>query len=266
MRYRNLLLLFFGLPLAVLAADPSEVLPHQLQLIKDAGYIIVKRFDVGHGLTGWALMRDGRGSVVYSTNDGQLVIAGNVVDAAGQNLTESFVAQYVPRPDLNGIVDALAHSGYIADRPSGTPRRIVYVIFDANCPYCSVAWHVLHTYVPGGLEVRWLPVATVSSSSPNRAAAILTAKDPLAALATNEDNFVPEAHQGGIEPAAVVPEAVVRTLKSNEEIMTRLSSTTTPTFVWVDDKGATQFNVGLPQPPRLLEIVGNVPPASSSAR
>ncbi len=40
-----------------------------------------------------------------------------------------------------------------------SPKRILYVFFDANCFYCHLTWRALQAYEKAGLQVRWVPVA-----------------------------------------------------------------------------------------------------------
>src|SRR5208282_2086159 len=133
----------------------AEKLPKPIQTLVDAGYLVAKRFDAGHGLTGWVVARQGHSAIVFTTADQQLLISGNLVDASGQNLTMQFANEYIPKPDLKPVYDDLAKATFIDERPADTPRRIVYIVFDPNCPYCSVAWQSLRSHVATGVEARW---------------------------------------------------------------------------------------------------------------
>ena len=246
------------------AAPAAEKVPKPIQTLIDAGYVVGKRFDAGHGLTGWVVSRQGHNAIVFTTADQQLLISGNLVDASGENLTQQFANEYIPKPDLKPVYDDLAKATYVDEKPNDTPRRIVYIVFDQNCPYCSVAWTSLRSHVATGIEARWLPVAYLQANSAGRAAAILGAKDPAGALATNESGYNAQTHQGGLEPAATVPDAVTRALKANDDLLKRLGSTATPTFVWLDDHNAVQTYVGLPPPIKMLEIVGVAVPGTPS--
>lgn len=92
----------------------------------------------------------------------------------------------------------------------GTGRRILYVVIDPNCPYCHKLWERLRGPVARGeLQVRWIIVGYLTSTSLGKAAAILQAEDPVEALRVNEEDFGfrDEDAGGGIEP---LPEARVR--------------------------------------------------------
>ncbi len=92
----------------------------------------------------------------------------------------------------------------------GTGRKVLYVIIDPNCPYCHKLWERLRGPVERGeLQVRWIIVGYLTPSSFGKAAAILQAKDPVAALRVNEEDFGfrDEDPGGGIEP---LPEEAIR--------------------------------------------------------
>jgi thiol:disulfide interchange protein DsbG len=248
------------------AASSSDQLPKPIQTLIDAGYAISKRFDAGHGLTGWVLTRATHSTVVFTTSDQQVIISGAVVDASGQNLTQTFLTQYAPKPDLRPIYDELAKTSYISEHPADPAKRIVYILFDPNCPFCSDSWKALRSLVATTVEVRWVPVAYLQANSTGRVAAILSAKDPVAALATNEEGFHADTHQGGIEPATTLPDSVSKALRTDDDLMTRLGSNATPTFVWLDAHNEVQTYVGLPSQLKMLEIVGVAAPGAAGGQ
>ncbi|HHQ43048.1 MAG TPA: thioredoxin [Chromatiales bacterium] len=92
----------------------------------------------------------------------------------------------------------------------GTGRKVLYVVIDPNCPYCHKLWERLRGPVERGeLQVRWIIVGYLTSTSLGKAAAILQAEDPVAALRVNEEDFGfrDEDPGGGIEP---LPEEAIR--------------------------------------------------------
>jgi thiol:disulfide interchange protein DsbG len=238
----------------------ADTIPKSLEPLRAAGYQIGKHFDAGHGLTGWVVTYSGQTKILFTTADGEGLISGSLFDAEGHNLSAGFGSQYIVKTDLKPVYADLAKSSFVAEHGPGAVQRIIYVLFDPNCPYCSVAWKALRPYIGAGLEVRWVPVAYLQSDSAPKAAAILGAKDPLAALKSNEESFDAKAHEGGIPAAASVPDAVAGVLKHNEELMGRLGSSATPTFVWIGADKEIQTQAGLPPPLKMLEIVGLASP------
>ncbi len=96
---------------------------------------------------------------------------------------------------------ALTHTQYIAEGKQGP---VVYLFLDPNCPYCHKLYDQLQEKVAKGkLRLRVVVVGFLSPSSHAKAAAILSAADPRAALAKNESGFAIRdgRPEGGIAPA-----------------------------------------------------------------
>ena len=97
---------------------------------------------------------------------------------------------------------ALSHTHY-GERGSKGP--IVYDFLDPNCPYCHQIYTWLQNPINGGLlRVRFVVVGFLTQSSKGKAAAILAATDPLAALKQTENGFTmtKAGPEGGINPAS----------------------------------------------------------------
>ena len=242
--------------LANAATQPKEDQAAALTFLKSKGYQVGRHFDAGHGLTGWIVSRAGNPNVIYTTSDGQVALIGALVDTAGKNLSEDYLVQYGSNPALPKAFEELGASHYIAMKPTGATQRIIYIVFDPNCPYCSVAYKAFRQYASAGIEYRWVPVAYLRPDSAGRAAALLGAADPLTALDQNETGFKESEHQGGIAPLLTVPKSVTDELARSDAIMQQIGSTATPTLVWKDDAGHFHDYEGLPPPEMLASILG----------
>ena len=112
---------------------------------------------------------------------------------------------------------ALSHTHYIEE---GSKGPILYDFLDPNCPYCHQTYVWLQNPVDGGqLRVRFVIVGFLSPSSKGKAAAILAAPEPLAALRRTEKGFAMTQNgpEGGIEPAdAAVIANVQKQLQFNQ--------------------------------------------------
>lgn len=96
-----------------------------------------------------------------------------------------------PVSRTEAVLTALPKAAWIAESEG---RRVVYIFFDPNCPSCAMLYRNLRTLIePLELQVRWIPVALVNTTSPGKVAAILQAPNPRAAFHRNEER------QGGIE-------------------------------------------------------------------
>jgi len=148
---------------------------------------------------------------------------------------------------------ALGESAWIPDGRANAPR-VVYVFIDPNCPYCSRFWSDARPWVESGkVQLRHVMVGILGSTSPAKAAAILSAKDPTAALAANERHHSP----GGSAPHAGTDAAALAKLKANEALMRRLGSEATPTVFYRDSSGSVRRLLGAPASPEALrEVLG----------
>jgi len=136
-----------------------------------------------------------------------------------------------------------------------SPKRILYVFFDANCWYCHLTWKVLQAYEKAGLQVRWVPVAYQKESSTTKAAAIMLAKDRVAAMRENEVGYRAESYDGGIAPVKA-SKALEAQLEANFGLMDRFGVSGTPGLVWKDDKGRVRVRTGMPRLSQLPAITG----------
>ena len=112
---------------------------------------------------------------------------------------------------------ALSHTRYVEE---GSKGPIVYDFLDPNCPYCHQTYVWLQNPIDGGqLRVRFVIVGFLSPGSKGKAAAILAAPKPLAALRRTENGFAmtPNGPEGGIKPAdAAVVANVLNQLQFNQ--------------------------------------------------
>ena len=132
------------------------------------------------------------------------------------------------------------------------PQHLFYVITDANCPYCNELWRELQLFYGQGLEVRYVMVGILSDSSPGKAAAILEAKDPSAALDQDEAQYgkLTDDLGGGIAPLATLKPNTLAALKSDEKLMRDLGVQGTPALIYIDSHGMLQTIQSVPILPR----------------
>ena len=150
---------------------------------------------------------------------------------------------------------ALEASSWIADGSNGA-TRIVYAFTDPNCPYCHKFWSDSRPWInAGNVQVRHVIVGILGPTSPGKAAALLGATDPAAALAQHEQDFA----SGGIAVMAPIPQALRTKLETNAALMERLGSQATPTIFFKDDSGKLQKVQGAPSPDALVKMFGPNP-------
>ena len=136
------------------------------------------------------------------------------------------------------------------------PKRVLYVFWDANCYYCNLTWKALQPYEKAGLQVRWVPVAYQKDNSAALAAAIMGARDRVAAMRENETRYRAKSYDGGIKAAAKVPADLAIDLEENMTLMGSFGMSGTPALVWKDAAGKVRANLGLPPLSKLPAITG----------
>ena len=113
---------------------------------------------------------------------------------------------------------------------------------DTECPYCHKLWLATQPLLAHGeVQVRHIIVAVIAPKSLNRAAAILDARDPQAALHQHESSF----GHSTIAPAATVPPATATRIAANTALMDKLGIQGTPATVYKDAAGRIQLLQGM---------------------
>lgn len=156
----------------------------------------------------------------------------------------------------DAVLAGAAGATWVAE---GEGRRIVYVFFDPNCPSCQLLYRNLRTFIASGdLQVRWIPVALLDPTSLGKAAAILEAPDPAAALRHNEERYDAQAHAGGIEEQIPSAETEQR-LRFNERLFNRLDIPVVPSMLFAAKDGRTVLIQGALSPIALRKVFDRLP-------
>ncbi len=130
--------------------------------------------------------------------------------------------------DATQALDVLAAQGkgFAAGKILST--NAVYVLFDPQCPHCARLWEAsmpLHTSV----KFVWLPVAIINAKSAPQGAAIMTATNPVQAMAAHETSLL--AGSGGTAASANIAPDVLAAIKTNTVLLERLGATSVPYIV-----------------------------------
>lgn len=241
--------------MAVTPGQAAPAYPKALERAVAAGVSVVRQFPAASGLTGWVLGQGGRYTIVYTTADGKTMLAGAVVDEQGENLAERYEEQYIPKPDFNAAWQQLEKSAYVTEGATRAPKSVIYVFVDANCPFCHLAWRAVQPYEAAGLQVRWIPVATLGPTSLPKAVEVLAASDRLAAFRRMEANHgKPWNASAASDPATHA--AVAASIDNNGKAMAAFGIAGTPGIVWRDRQGKVQVKGGMPRLSELPAITG----------
>lgn len=247
----HVLAILLALPTQVLAAEAKNW-PAPIKALQAEGVEVLGTFKAPSGLTGYAGRVGQQPLAIYLTGDGKYAIVGTMIDGKGNNLSEKPVAALVDKPMTEQVWKQLGQSTWVGDGKDTAPR-IVYAFTDPNCPYCNKFWNDARPWVKSGkVQLRHVMVAILGPTSPGKAAAILAAKDPEAALTRHEQGHA----TGGIKPLSQVPQKTAAQLEANQKLMQQLGSSATPTIFYKDASGKVRKIQGAPSDGLLTEILG----------
>ncbi len=254
-----------GVVTQVVVAAPER--PAALQALEKQGVTIVGTFPAPGGLTAWAGYIGQRPLSLFVTPDGKHVIAGTLLDAQGEEVAEAALEKTVRGAMTAGAWSKLESSHWIEDGKKDAPRT-VYVFTDPNCPYCNKFWADARPWVDSGKVVlRHMMVGILTPTSAGKAAALLAAKDPAAALSAYERGHMEQNGKSiasgrvrpladaGLKPLEDIPADIERKLTANHRLMASLGLQATPAMVWRDANGAVQMRTGAP-PSEIPAILG----------
>jgi thiol:disulfide interchange protein DsbG len=173
----------------------------------------------------------------------------------------SLAAGPVAAPAATALWQRLERAAWVM-QGAKAPAHLIYVITDADCPYCHELWLSLQPFYASGLQVRYVMVGIVSRDSPGKAAAILEAPSPSLALDQDEKNWARLADDlGGGIPALRKPKpATLAALSSNEELMSDLGLQGTPGLIYRSADHALYVVQSASDPAKLRSIVAVAAP------
>lgn len=246
--FAGLLTLFGSMVLSAQAKD----WPAPIKALEAQGVEVIGTFKAPGGLTGYAGMMEQQPLAIYLTADGKQAIVGSMIDGKGNNLSQKPLDQLVSKPMTDRVWKQLEQSTWIGDGKNNAPR-VIYTFTDPNCPYCNKFWNDARPWVTSGkVQLRHVMVAILGPTSPGKAAAILAAKDPQAALTQHEQQHA----KGGAKPLSQVPETIRAQLDANQKLMQKLGAAATPTIFYKDASGKLQKIQGAPSGEMLTMILG----------
>lgn len=242
---------FLGLLPMAMGAQAKDW-PAPIKALEAKGIEVIGTFDAPGGLSGYAGMIEQQPLAIYLTADGKQAIVGSMIDAEGVDLSQEPLNRLVSKPMTEKVWKLLEGSSWIADGAKNAPR-VIYTFTDPNCPYCNKFWKDARPWVKAGkVQVRHVIVAILGPTSPGKAAALLSAQDPQAALTQHEQQH----GSGGIKPLAQVLPKVRAQLDANQMLMQQLGFSATPTILYRDGDGNLKNMQGAPSTEMLGRILG----------
>ncbi|HEX4025607.1 MAG TPA: thiol:disulfide interchange protein DsbG [Steroidobacteraceae bacterium] len=240
-------------PPATATAAPRATPPALDAAIKH-GFKIIRSFEAVSGLTGWVVHdTDGQYNILYTTADGQTLLTGPLLTGAGEDLSQQYAEQYLPRPDLTALWNKFEKASVVITGTTAAPKSAIYVIMDPNCIFCHLLWIALKPYEAAGLQVRWIPVGFLHADSAAKAAAVL--KGGTAAMQKSQQNFDVNTESGGIAGIRITP-ALKAKLDANLALMHAADVQGTPGVFYKDSAGHVLHSDGMPPLSDLSDITG----------
>ena len=198
------------------------------------------------GLTGIEATLQGHPTVAFVTADGKYLVAGPVLNTQGEDEAHAAMMKLglIPKP-----ASAATMAGKAAHADSfvlGTSGPEITAFVDPNCIFCHKFYEEAKALIEAGkLRVRYVVVAFLKPSSTPKAAAILGAADPAAAMAKNEKGFDTVTEEGGIAPAQNPAAATLSAVENNTRLLGESGEMATPTLIYCNQKGEPTLVHGL---------------------
>ncbi|WP_297926893.1 thiol:disulfide interchange protein DsbG [Metallibacterium sp.] len=186
-------------------------------------------------------------SVIWVNDDASALLVGKLIGPKGEDLDKQ-AAQKVGlllAPDKALAAAALPATNAIM---VGSKGPVLTVFIDPNCIFCHMLYQQLEPLVAkGALRARYVLVAVVKRSSFAKAAAILSAKNPAAALQQDQAAFDPKTEEGGIKPDSAPSKAVTDRIGANNALMSKAGGDGTPMLLFCSKDGSVQQLEGMPR-------------------
>lgn len=231
------------LPVILFASNTwAQQYPEPVQRLQKDGLEVVESFKAPGGLTGYIGRYSGKPIEMYLTPDGGHLVVGTLINAAAEPVASERLNRL---PNTSFTWDALQASNWVTE---GNPeaKRIVYVFTDPNCPYCEKFRQAAQPYLAkGNVQLRHILVGILRPSSAEKAAQILMAADPTAAL-TQLARKTPAGGDGKIADPDDIPKAIHQQVAENTQFMQAHQVFATPTVVYKDRSGSLKQVQGLP--------------------
>lgn len=158
-------------------------------------------------------------------------------------------------PVTTAAIEAEA-KGFVVGSPMSV--RTVYVFFDSQCPHCATLWETAKP-LKSQAKFVWIPVGLIGKTSEGQGAALLAAKDPVAAMDEHEVSM--SAKRGGISAMGDLDAQRAQVVK-NTQLMNRFGFESVPSIVARHAQtGALVTHQGSLPTPELAALLGLQPPA-----
>lgn len=230
----------------------ADELPAAIKALEAKGATIKGSFDAPGGLKGYAAQYQNQGMALYLTPDGKHVLAGNLFDEKGQDISEAPLQKLVYEPMTKEMWNQMEASTWISDGAKTAPK-VIYLFSDANCPYCNLFWEQARPWVKSGkVQLRHIMVGVIREDSAAKAATLLADANPEVALQKHEQ----AGKESTLKAMASIPKDIQAKLDANMKLMENMGLSATPSIFYKDENGQVQQQQGAPRPEVLAKMMG----------
>jgi len=230
----------------------ADDLPAPIKALEAKGATIKGAFDAPGGLKGYAAEYQRQGMALYLTPDGKHVLAGNLFDEKGEDLSEAPLQKLVYEPMTKEMWSQMESSAWIADGAKTAPK-VIYLFSDANCPYCNLFWEQARPWVKSGkVQLRHIMVGVIREDSAAKAATLLADANPELALQKHEQ----AGKSSTLKAMSSIPKDIQAKLDANMQLMNDMGLSATPSIFYKDENGNVQQQQGAPRPEVLAKMMG----------
>jgi thiol:disulfide interchange protein DsbG len=230
----------------------AEELPAPVKALEAKGATIKGSFDAPGGLKGYAAEYQKQGMALYLTPDGKHVLAGNLFNEKGEDLSDAPLQKLVYEPMTKELWNQMENSTWIADGAKTAPK-VIYLFSDANCPYCNMFWEQARPWVKAGkVQLRHIMVGVIREDSAAKAATLLADANPEVALQKHEQ----AGKSSTLKAMDKIPADIQAKLDANMKLMDDMGLSATPSIFYKDANGHLQQQQGAPRPEVLAKMMG----------
>lgn len=228
---------------AAISKDPLNNVQSIVEKSSQGNFRVVKLFDVpGVGGMKGALLepRAGGQKILGWTNDkGEFFIPGPFYNDKAEDISKQMMEKYGDQVPPAQIADEAQNTGFVA----GTAGPVITVFFEPYCGYCNRLFQALEPLIAKGqLRARFLMVGFLHDDSLARAADIVNAKDPYAALVKWEN--LPDKTKAKPSTASQEQQGAIT---KNNLLMNKAGQAGTPAILFCSKDKGVQMVSGLPQ-------------------
>ncbi len=234
-----------------------------VKAITDTNFLVQKTFKMKpYSLTGYVLQpktQDQEPTILYSDNKKGLIFLGAIFDENGKPLTEIHKQRYLFPELAKRLLNTATDSNWFLIGSQEAPHQL-YFIGEPNCTICHQLYHELKPYIDNKeLAIRWIMLSFLKPDSLNKAAAIIQAKDPSAAL----DLLYNEQEDSTTQNKKTIPatQATQDFINKNLQFAGKNNAVGAPILFFVDQKSRPIRIDGYPGLPieQLVSLAGAFP-------